>query len=185
MLTPSQATELLSKCPICSDIQTKILMLFIGTNGTHTSNIIKSQICSSNDDLHNGSLVEKIISNNNNTLWSLKVLLNNNILFKFLRTKNLRTIYELQIAYLTTGNRYVYMHRQTHINGLIQAIKTNMDSDLFGMFYNLDKDKYKYLGTPTANIIHQAIDDNIINEFDPIIWYPMRLYQVDSDNEYF
>jgi hypothetical protein len=58
-----------------------------------------------------------------------------------------------------------------------------MDSYLFGMFYNLDKDKYKYLGTPTANIIHQAIDDNIINEFDPIIWYPMRLYQVDSDNE--
>jgi hypothetical protein len=38
------------------------------------------------------------------------------------------------------------------------------------MFYNLDKNKYKYLGTPTANIINNAIINKIIKEVDPMIW---------------
>jgi hypothetical protein len=35
------------------------------------------------------------------------------------------------------------------------------------MFYNLDKNGYTYLGTPTANIIHNAIEDEILYEVNP------------------
>ena len=82
MLTIIEATEFLNLCPICPDIQNKILMLFIGINGTPTSNMIKSQIkCS--DTSFNGCLVEKIILKNDvNTLWRLKVFLNKGITFK-------------------------------------------------------------------------------------------------------
>jgi hypothetical protein len=66
------------------------------------------------------------------------------------------------------------------ISGLLQAIKTNSDSDLFAMFYNLDKHKYKYSGTPTASIIHNAISNKIIDEFDPMIWY-----EPDPDAKYY
>ena len=103
MLTIIEATELLSKCPICPDIQNKILMLFIGF-GTPISQIIKSQIkCS--DTNFNGSLAERIILENDvNTLWRIKVFLNKGISFKSLYIKNLRISYELQIAYLSNGS---------------------------------------------------------------------------------
>jgi hypothetical protein len=177
MLTIIEATEFLNLCPICPDIQKKILLLFIGF-GTPTKNIIKSQITCS-DTSFNGSLVEKIILENDvNTLWRLKVFLNNGISFKSLYIRNLRTSYELQIAYLSNGS--YELERMGKISRLLEAIKTNSNSDLFGMFYNLDKNNYKYLGTPTANIIHNAIKDEILYEFDTMIWD-----DVDSDDDYY
>ena len=178
MLTIIEATEFLNLCPICPDIQNKILMLFIGINGTPTSNMIKSQIkCS--DTSFNGCLVEKIILKNDvNTLWRLKVFLNKGITFKNLCIKNLRTQYELNIAYLSNGT--CDWTKFERISRLLEAIKTNSDSDLFGMFYNLDKNNYKYLGTPTANIIHNAIKDEILYEVDSMVWY-----ESDSDDEYY
>jgi len=43
-INPQSISYLLSLCPICPDIQFKILMLIIGINGTPTSFIIKSKI---------------------------------------------------------------------------------------------------------------------------------------------
>jgi hypothetical protein len=106
------------------------------------------------------------------------VFLNNGISFKSLYIRNLRTSYELQIAYLSNGTNE--LKRMENISGLLEAIKTNSNSDLFGMFYNLDKNNYKYLGTPTANIIHNAIKDEILYEFDTMIWD-----DVDSDDDYY
>lgn len=169
MLTPIEAVELLNLCPICPDIQKKILMLFIGISGTYTSNIMKSQIkCP--DASFNGSLVERIfLENDTFTLWRIKVLFTKGKIFNMLYIKNLRVLYELRIAYLSNG---IYEFEGfTGISNLLEIIKTNSDSDLFGMFYNLDKNKYSYLGTPTANIIHRAIKDGVVNEFNNVIWY--------------
>ena len=84
MLTPIEAVELLNLCPICPDIQKKILMLFIGISGTYTSNIMKSQIkCP--DASFNGSLVERIfLENDTFTLWRIKVLFNKGKIFNML-----------------------------------------------------------------------------------------------------
>ena len=41
---PEKIALLLNLCPICPDIQQKILMLILGINGTPTSNLIKSII---------------------------------------------------------------------------------------------------------------------------------------------
>jgi hypothetical protein len=43
---PQEIALLLSLCPICTDIQYKILMLLIGINGTPSSNLIKPIIIS-------------------------------------------------------------------------------------------------------------------------------------------
>jgi hypothetical protein len=167
MLTFNDASKILGLCNIPPDVQNKILLLFIGF-GTPTSRIIKKQLeCS--DTSFNGSLVERIILENDvNTLWRLKVFLNNCMIFQRLTFRNLSFVCELQIAYLSDG---IYnWDRFACISNLLDTIKTNSDSDLFAMFYNLDKNKYKYLGTPTANIIHNAIINKIIKEVDPMIW---------------
>ena len=41
-INPQEIAVLLNLCPICSDIQYKILMLLIGMNGTPTSNLFKA-----------------------------------------------------------------------------------------------------------------------------------------------
>ena len=177
MLTIIEAVEFLNLCPICPDIQNKILMLFIGINGTSTSNIIKSQTkCS--DTSFNGSLVQKIILENDYSLWRIKVFLNKGISFKSLYLRNLRTSYELQIAYLEYDEHN--WPNFSAISSLLGTIKTNSNSDLFGLFYNLDKNNYKYLGTPTANVIHNALKNKILYEVDSMIWD-----EVDSDAEYY
>jgi hypothetical protein len=179
MLTIIEATELLNLTPICYDIQNKILMLFIGINGTPTTNLIKDQITSLDNDLYNGSLIKRIISENDAfTLWRLKVFLNEGKVFNKLYIKSLRVIYELKIAYLI--NNRCDWKTFASIASLLGSIKTNSDSDLFAMFYNLDKNNYKYLGTQTANIIHYAIKNKIIDEVDPMIWY-----DVDPDDKYY
>ena len=47
---PQEIVVLLSLCPVCPDIQYKILMLIIGINGTPTSNLIKPIIISMHKD---------------------------------------------------------------------------------------------------------------------------------------
>ena len=177
MSTLNDVTEILGLCQIPFDIQNKILLLFIGF-GTPTSQIIKSQIkCL--DTSFNGSLVERIILENDiNTLWRLKVFLNGGISFNSLCIKNLKVNYELRIAYLSNGSNE--LERIENIFDLKNAIKTNSNYDLFVMFYNLDKDSYAYLGTPTANIIHNAISNETIYKFDPII-----CNEVELDYEYY
>jgi hypothetical protein len=41
-INPQEISVLLNLCPICPDIQYKILMLLIGMNGTPTSNLFKA-----------------------------------------------------------------------------------------------------------------------------------------------
>jgi len=167
MLTFNDASKILGLFQIPIDIQNKILLLFIGF-GTPISKMIKSQIkCL--DTSFNGSLVERIILENDMTLWKIKVFLNGGISSYNLCIKNLRAIYELRIAYLSNGTNE--LKRMTNISDLENAIKTNSSYELFVMFYNLDKDSYTYLGTPTANIIHNAISNETIYKFDPMINY--------------
>jgi len=177
MLTFNDAAEILGLCQIPNDIQKQILLLFIGF-GTPVSQMIKSQIkCP--DNCFNNSFIEKIIKENDvNTLWRVKVFLNKGISFKSLYLRSLNISYELQIAYLSNGS--YELERMEKISRLLEAIKTNSNSDLFAMFYNLDKNNYKYLGTPTANIIHNALKDEILFEVDSMIWY-----ESDSDDEYY
>jgi len=173
MLTFNDASEILGLCQIPVDIQEKILMYFL-SYGTPTSNLIKTQIkCL--DTSFNGSLVERIILENEMTLWKIKVFLNGGISSYNLCIKNLRAIYELRIAYLSNGSNE--LERMENISDLENAIKTNSNYDLFTMFYNLDKDKYSYFGTSTANIIHDAIKYEILYEF-----HPMINYDTDSDD---
>lgn len=159
MMSFNDAAKILGLCNILPDVQNKILLLFIGF-GTPTSRIIKKQLeCS--DTSFNGSLVERIIFKNDvNTLWRLKLFLNGGITYN--KSHNLKAKYELSIAYLLDG---IYdWERFGRISDLEYSIKTKTRSDLFAMFYNLDKNKYRYLGTPTANIIHNAIINKIIKE---------------------
>ena len=169
MLSFEEATKLLQLCQIPIDVQQQILILFLGY-GTPSANIIKPQIKCSDNNFHNSSLVERIILENDTfTLWRMKVLLNKGKGFNTLFIKNPRVLCELQIAYLKNGS-YDW-ERFTCISNLLEVIETESKSDLFQMFYNLDKNKYSYLGTPTANIIHRAIKDGVVNEFNNVIWY--------------
>jgi hypothetical protein len=167
MLTFIDASKILGLCQIPTDIQNKILLLFIGF-GSPTSRIIKQQLEYS-DTSFNDSLFERIILENDvNTLWRLKVFLNGGITFVPSCIKNLRPKYELEIAYLTNGS--CDWEKFASIYNLLEAIKTYSNYQLFMMFYNLDKNGYTYLGTPTANIIHNAIEDEILYEVNHVIW---------------
>jgi hypothetical protein len=167
MLTFNDASKILGLCNIPPDVQNKILLLFIGF-GTPISQMIKNQTkCS--DTRFNGSLVERIILENDlNTLWRLKVFLNGGITFVPSEIKNLRAKEELSIAYLSDG--IWNWEKFACVSNLEDSITTYSNHKLFMMFYNLDKDGYTYLGTPTANIIHIAIINKIIKEVDPMIW---------------
>ena len=171
MLTIIEAAELLNLCPIYQDIQKKILLIFIGINGTNTSNIIKLF----KNTIFNDSLDESnILKNDTNTLWSVKVFLNNCKFFETLNFKNLKVLYELRLAYLTSENYDIEnydideVQRQICINNLLSAIKQTTNSELYRMYYNLDRYNYKYLATLTAHIITKAIRHSIIYKFEPI-----------------
>ena len=130
MSTLNDVTEILGLCQIPFDIQNKILLLFIGF-GTPISQIIKSQIkCL--DTTFNGSLVERIILQNEMTLWKFKVFLNGGISSYNLCIKNLRAIYELRIAYLSNVTNE--LERMANISDLKNAIKTSSDYDLLCCF---------------------------------------------------
>jgi hypothetical protein len=81
---------------------------------------------------------------------------------------------------LSNGSNEI--ERQHAIKELTETIKTNRGTDLYQMFYGFDKHNWKKspIGTQSSIIIHNAINDKIIKEFDPMIWY-----EVDSDDEYY
>jgi len=156
------------KLPI--EIKNKIFILFIGLNGTPSSNAIKPQMIRSNDkSLH-------IVENDIYTLWRINVILHKGKCFSFAKYVNLYalyTIYELQIAYLL-GNEIPKVEKQAKINILNGAIINNKHVELFRMFYNLDKHKNysqdletpNYFGTPTSNIINTAIYCGILKKIN-------------------
>jgi len=179
MLTINEAKLLLSTFKIPIDIQNNILMLFIGLVGTPSSNAIKPQmICPNNKSLYNGSLVERIILENDiYTLWRINLIVHKGKCFSFAKYVNLYalyTIFELQIAYLSDCISTV--EKQSQIDSLKQAIISNKHVELFRMFYNMDKhnnhskdcDTPNYFGTPTSNIINSAIYCGIIKEIKSI-----------------
>ena len=176
MLTINEAKLLLSTFKIPVDIQNNILMLFIGLVGTPSSNAIKPQmICPNNKSLYNGSLVEKIILENDiYTLWRINVIVHKGKCFSFAKYDNLYAlyaIYELQIAYLL-GKAISKVEKQSNINILNEAIINNKHVELFRMFYNMDKHNIysqdfgtpNYFGTPTSNIINTAIYCGVIKK---------------------
>lgn len=179
MLTIYEGQLLLKTLKLPVDIQNNILMLFIGLAGTPSSNAIKPQmICPNNKTLYNGSLVEKIILENDiYTLWRINVILHKGKCFSFAKYVNLYalyTIFELQIAYSSYGTPSV--EKQWKIDSSKQAIISNKRIELFRMFYNMDKhnsysqdcDIPNYFGTPTSNIINNAIYCGIIKEIKSI-----------------
>jgi hypothetical protein len=179
MSTLNEIKIILTIIKLPLDIKNKILILFIGLAGTPSSNAIKPQmICPNNKTLYNGSLVEKIILENDiYTLWRINVILHEGKCFSFAKYVNLYALYslfELQIAYLSVDIPSV--EKQKQINSLNQAIISNKHVELFRMFYNMDKhnnhsqnlDIPNYFGTPTSNIINIAICCGIIKEIKSI-----------------
>ena len=143
---PNEFAILLNLCPICSDIQYKILMLIIGINGTPSSNEIKKKI--QNINIYSN---EYTCINDFKTLWRTKVYLN----YKVFNNLNSEILYELMIAYLTNG--YFEIERQHYISKYNIVLITEANLKLYKMFYNLDKYHYPYIGTPISCIIKKAI----------------------------
>lgn len=174
MLTIRQANNLLNLLPIPVDIQNKILTLIIGF-GTPSSRAIQPHISCLKSNLMNNSVSDN--DSNTNTLWRLNVFLNNDIIFNHVLSNNLCSLFELRIAYLSKNNSKV--EQQRHINSFKKLIINYKRIHLFRMFYNLDKNIYYYLdsntpkfyGTPTANIIQNAMYCGILTEYDPIAYY--------------
>ena len=148
---PYEFAILLNLCPICSDIQFKILMLIIGMNGTPSSNKIKKQI--QNIIIYSN---EYTCISNYKTFWRTKIYLN----YKLFDNLNSEFLYELIIAYLTNG--YFETERQYYISKYNNKLINDKKVKLYKMFYNLDKYNYSYVGTPISCIIKKAIYDKII-----------------------
>jgi hypothetical protein len=174
MLTINDASMLLGLCQIPTDIQKQILLLFIGF-GTPTSKMIKTEI-----NLLNKNVLT--YNEDSKTLWRYRVSFAPSRYMEgsLISLKNYLVLYELRIAYVSNGSNE--MERQHVIKELTESIKTNRGTDLFQMFYGFDKYHWKKnpIGTQSSIIIHNAIEDKIINEYDPTIYY-----EIDSDDEYY
>ena len=148
MLNVNDATKLLNLCPICPDIKNKILIFFLGY-GTISANQIQKQII-----IMNNNNIGCLCENEYKTLWRYHIFNNHNRLFDNFVVKNLITLYELKIAYLTNG---IFEHkRQLHINSLTGAIKNNKSVELFRMCYSHDKN-YKLFSTPTDSDLYEFV----------------------------
>jgi hypothetical protein len=148
MLTFNDASKILELCQIPTDIQTNILLLFISL-GTPSANIIKPQCLKLYQVSH--------YDDNIKTLWRLNLYNSNySIIKEHFNTVN-QTYRDLSDAAF-----YPYPHA-----GLFQnkPVNTFVKNYLYSMFYNLDKFNYGEYGTPTANIIRNAIANNIIKYF--------------------
>lgn len=145
ILTFLEAKILLQKQNIPSILQQKILILFISL-GTPSANIIKLECLKVNSISH--------YNDNTKTLWRYKLYNSNySIINKCFNKLNI-SHYELSAAAF-------YPYPQSNmVNN--QLINTVTKSYLYNMFYNLDKFYYGEYGTPTANIIRNAIANNII-----------------------
>jgi len=176
MLTFNDASVLLGLCNIPVDIQHKILLLFIGL-GTPISDMIKKEIM-----LLNNTIVTSNEDEDSKTLWRYRIFLKPSpyITGSLCCFKNLQVLYELRIAYLSDGSNKI--EKQSIINVLTWSIKNNKGTDLFQMFYGFDKyDWVEYpIGTQTSIIVHNAIQNKIINEYDPTIYYA-----INEDDKYY
>lgn len=151
MLTINDAENLLNSFTISYDIQNKILLLFISL-GTPSANIIKQE-CLKLDKI-------SYFSDNVKTLWRLKLSNNNYKITSY--THSVITIVncDLFIAAISAFPPSSYHDNKK------QSIFLTTYYRLCSMFYNLDKFNYSEYGTPTANIIRNAIRNNIINYYE-------------------
>jgi len=174
MLTFNDASKILGLCKIPIDIQKQILLLFIGF-GTPISEMIKREVKILNKNV-------LTFNENSNTLWRYKVSFSPSRYIEgtLVCLRNYLVLYELRIAYLSNGSNE--MERQCAIKELTESIKTNRGTDLYQMFYGFDKYHWKKnpIGTQSSIIVRNAIEDKIINEYDPTIYY-----EIDSDDEYY
>jgi hypothetical protein len=174
MLTFNDASKILGLCQIPTDIQKQILLLFIGF-GTPVSEMIKTEV-----NLLNKNVLT--FNEDSKTLWRYKVSFSPSRYIEgtLVCLRNYLVLYELRIAYLSNGSNE--MERQHAIKELTESIKTNRGTDLYQMFYGFDKHNWKKnpIGTQSSIIVHNAIEDGIINEFEPMIYY-----EIDSDDEYY
>ena len=174
MLTINDASMLLGLCQIPTDIQKQILLLFIGF-GTPTSKMIKTEI-----NLLNKNVLT--YNEDSKTLWRYRVSFAPSRYMEgsLISLKNYLVLYELRIAYVSNGSNE--MERQHVIKELTESIKTNRGTDLYQMFYGFDKHNWKKnpIGTQSSIIVRNAIEDRIIKEYDPMIYY-----EIDSDDEYY
>jgi hypothetical protein len=145
MLTFLEAKNLLNMFPISDDIQRKILLLFIGF-GTPSANIIKPQCLKLSGITH--------YDDNIKTLWRLKLYNSNYSIIK----EHFNTVNQ-SYKDLSDAAFYPYPHADLFQNKPVNIFVKNY---LYNMFYNLDKFNYGEYGTPTANIIRNAIANNII-----------------------
>jgi hypothetical protein len=144
--TFSEAKLLLQQVNIPSILQQKILILFL-SYGTPSANIVKAECLKLHSISH--------YNDNTKTLWRLKLNNKNYSIIKdYFNTVN-KAYSELSDAAF-----YPFPHSNFIQNKPINIFIKNY---LYCMFYNLDKFHYGEYGTPTANIIRNAITNNIIN----------------------
>jgi len=155
ILTFLEAKNLLNTFQISDDIQNKILILFL-SYGTPSANIIKLECLKLSSVTH--------YDDNIKTLWRLK-LYNSNYSFYNINHSIIKKYYStLNTSHcdLSAAAFYPYPESNTLNNILINSV---IKTYLYRMFYNLDKFHYGEYGTPTANIIRNAIANNIIKYF--------------------
>ena len=152
ILTFLEAKNLLNTFQISDDIQNKILLLFIGF-GTPSANIIKLECLKLSSITH--------YDDNTKTLWRLKLYNSNYSLYNINHSiiKKYYSTFNISHNDLSVAAFYPYPESNTLNNILINSV---IKTYLYRMFYNLDKFHYGEYGTPTANIIRNAIANNII-----------------------
>ena len=147
--TFSEAKLLLQHLNIPLVIQQKILTLFL-SYGTPSANMIKTECFKINSISH--------YNDNTKTLWRLKLYNSNYCIIQKCYNK-------LNISHYDLSAAAFYPYPQSNMVNR-QLINTVTRSYLYNMFYNLDKFNYGEYGTPTANIIRDAVKNNIIKYFE-------------------
>jgi hypothetical protein len=153
MLTLNDAKKILKTFHISDDIQNKILLLFL-SYGTPSANMIKTECLKLSGITH--------YDDNIKTLWRLKLYNSNYSLYNIINYSIIKKCYStLNTSHydLSAAAFYPYPESNTLNNILINSV---IKTYLYRMFYNLDKFHYGEYGTPSANIIRNAITNNII-----------------------
>ena len=152
MLILNDAKKILKTFHISDDIQNKILLLFISL-GTPSANIIKTECLKLSGITH--------YDDNIKTLWRLKLYNSNYSLYNINHSIIKEYYSTLNISHCDLSAAAFYPYPQSNmVNN--QLINTVTKSYLYNMFYNLDKFHYGEYGTPTANMIRNAIRNHII-----------------------
>ena len=103
-------------------------------------------------------------NDNTKTLWRLKLYNSNYSLYNINHSIIKEYYSTLNISHCDLSAAAFYPYPQSNmVNN--QLINTVTKSYLYNMFYNLDKFHYGEYGTPTANMIRNAIRNHIIKYF--------------------